>query len=282
MKIGLLNLLLDLYKLGTFKNLENVLDLGSKEIRVSYNDLKYSLNQVNLKIPDKRFEVLKKFPKGKRISTGNVWKLISKTYSCADINKSHNSIFLDLNKPFKNKKYLGKFDLVNDFGNNEHVFNVGQAYQTMYDLCKKNGLIWITQSIYGGNGFFHFDQSFFEGFAAANDLSIIHMAYVINVGDYKQYLIPCDKDLLKVLNLNSLENLDITCLFRKKTDKKFNFYYQYNFDKKNSPFIRTFLNQSYPPEKIYIPTKNLSELKKSAIKGDKDAITWLRATGYKI
>ena len=64
--------------------------------------------------------------------------------------------------------------------------------------------------------------------------------------------------------------------------KEMQFFKRYNFDKKNSPFIRTFLNQSYPPEKIYIPTKNLSELKKSAIKGDKDAITWLRATGYKI
>ena len=39
------------------------------------------------------------------------------------------------------------------FGNNEHVFNVGEAYKTMFKLTKKNGLIWIRQSVYNGNGF---------------------------------------------------------------------------------------------------------------------------------
>ena len=35
---------------------------------------------------------------------------------------------------------MNKFDLVTDFGNNEHVFNVGQAYKNMYQLCKKKWL----------------------------------------------------------------------------------------------------------------------------------------------
>ena len=65
----------------------------------------------------------------------------------------------------------------------------------MAKMCKKNGLIWINQSVYGGNGFYHFDQSFFEGFAAANSLTILHMAYVLNIERINN-LIPCDKDLL--------------------------------------------------------------------------------------
>ena len=43
----------------------------------------------------------------------------------------------------------------------ENVFNVGEAYKSMYNLTKKNGFIWIFQSVFGGNGFFNFDASFF-------------------------------------------------------------------------------------------------------------------------
>ena len=161
MKIGLLNLALDLYKLGVFSRLNKVADLGSKDLRVSYDDLKYSLDQVNIKIKNKNFDILKRFPKGERISTENFWKLLNvKDYKCFDINKSNKAIYQDLNYPLKNK-YNNKFDLVNDFGNNEHIFNIGQAYKTMYDLCKKDGYMWIFQSVHGGNGFYNFDQSFF-------------------------------------------------------------------------------------------------------------------------
>ena len=41
-------------------------------------------------------------------------------------------------------------------------------------LCKKNGYMWIYQSVNNGNGFFNFDISFFEGFAAANKLGIVY------------------------------------------------------------------------------------------------------------
>ncbi len=50
MKIGLINLALTLYKNGFFSDVNSMLDMGSKELRVSYTDLKYSLDQVNIKI----------------------------------------------------------------------------------------------------------------------------------------------------------------------------------------------------------------------------------------
>ena len=80
-----------------------------------------------------------------------------------------------------------------DFGNNEHVFNVGEAYRTMYNLTKKDGFIWIFQSVFGGNGFFNFDASFFEGYAAANNLSIVHSCYLIYPSEYEQIVVPCNK-----------------------------------------------------------------------------------------
>lgn len=282
MKIGLINLALDLYQRGIFKNLDSILDMGTKELRVSYRDLENSLNQVNISLKHKKFNILKKFPKGKRISTQNFWKLLrAKKYTCIDINKSNKSIFLDLNYPLKNKNLNSKFDLVIDFGNNEHVFNVGEAYRSMYKMCKKDGLLWINQSVFGGNGFFNFDQSFFEGFAAANSLSIVHMCYVIPIDTYKQFTIPCDKDLLSILNLNKLDNVDISCIFKKKTNKEFKFNYQFNLNNNQKPFLQTYIGNNYPPEKIYIPMRSKKTLINAARKGDKEAILWLRSVGIK-
>ena len=137
MKIGLINIALSLFAQGKFKSLKNIIDLGYKELRVDFNQLKYSFDQVGIKFNKKNFNILKKFPKGKRISTEYFWKELGvKKYNSSDINKK-SKFFIDLNYPLKNKKLKGNFDLVNDFGNNEHVFNVGESYKTMYELCKK-------------------------------------------------------------------------------------------------------------------------------------------------
>ena len=92
-------------------------------------------------------------------------------------------------------------------------------------------------------------KSFFEGFAAANSLTILHMAYVLNIGAYKQFLIPCDKDLLAQFDRNKISNIDISCVFRKKTNNEFKYFYQYNANNNQKPFFQTFINSNYPPEK---------------------------------
>ena len=61
MKIGLINLALTLYKNGFFSDVNSILDMGSKELRISYADLKYSLDEVNIKIKNKNLNILKKF-----------------------------------------------------------------------------------------------------------------------------------------------------------------------------------------------------------------------------
>ncbi len=282
MKIGLLNIALELFKNGKFKNIRNVVDMGSKEIRVHFDKMKNSFNQAGIKFNEKKYKILKKFPKGQRISTKNFWDDMGiKNYKSFDINKSHNSIYFDLNFPMTNKNYFNKFDLVIDFGNNEHVFNVGESYKTLYNLCKKDGLIWIFQAVFKGNGFFHYDQSFFEGYAAANNLSIVHSSYIINIDEYNQVVVPCDKNLFDILDLSKVFNVHISYVFKKKSNSKFKYYYQYNLDQKDSPYLVSFINNSYPPEKIYIPTKKMSDYKKLARKGNKEAIIWLRSIGEK-
>ena len=95
MKIGLINIALELFKNKKFNNVKNVVDMGSKELRVSFDKLKNSYDQAGIKFNEKKFLILKKFPKGKRISTKNFWMDMGiREYKSFDINKSHDSIFL--------------------------------------------------------------------------------------------------------------------------------------------------------------------------------------------
>ena len=81
-------------------------------------------------------------------------------------------ILQDLNFPIKND-LNSKYDIVTDFGNNEHPFNVVRSFTNMHKLCKENGLLIIYQSLFKGNGYFNFDFSFFESIAAVNNYSIL-------------------------------------------------------------------------------------------------------------
>ena len=280
MKIGYITLALELKRRGILKNTSNVYDMGSKELRISYNNLKNKFSEYKIKFNSKDFKKLKKFPKGNRISTKFFWKNIGiKNYYCSDINHEHYSKFLDLNYPIK--KITKQYDLVNDFGNNEHVFNTAQAYENMFNLCKVNGYMWISQSLYCGNGFYNFDPSFFEGMAAANNLGVIYSAFVVNVEPYKQFFIPCDKELLKGINLNKVINIDVTYILRKKKNNKFKYFYQYNINNSHSPYLLTFDHGDYFAEKFYIPTKNLKEIKKLAKEGNTECIDWLRSNKIK-
>ena len=69
MKVGLVNIALSLFLNEKLKNIKNILDLGIKELRFSYNQLNYALKKSNINYYIKNFNILKKFPKGKKILT---------------------------------------------------------------------------------------------------------------------------------------------------------------------------------------------------------------------
>ena len=69
MKIAQLSLALELYKNNTLKNIDSIIDMGTKTLRVKYDDLEYLFNQANIKFDMKKFNFLKNFPKGDRKST---------------------------------------------------------------------------------------------------------------------------------------------------------------------------------------------------------------------
>ena len=74
MKIGLLGLAVELKKNGIFRDVNNIMDMGTKTLRVHYDDLKYLFDQSGIKFNSKKFSFLKKFPKGKRVSNKLLFK----------------------------------------------------------------------------------------------------------------------------------------------------------------------------------------------------------------
>ena len=66
---------------------------------------------------------------------------------------------------------------------------------------------------------FNFDASFFEGYAAANNLSIVHSCYLIYPSEYEQIVVPCNKNLFNTFDLTKVKGVDISYVFRKRQIK---------------------------------------------------------------
>ena len=95
----------------------------------------------------------------------------------------------------------------------------------MHRLCKAGGLIVISQSLWGGNGYFLYDRFFFEGIAAANGYRLVYDAYVLCLlsntleSSGQQFHIPLARDLLNVIDLSHVDEIGIYAVLEKREDK---------------------------------------------------------------
>ena len=259
----MVDLLLDCHGKHIFENMENVVDFGAQEMFVTYDDLSELLQKSGITDYDKsKFENLRHMPDRPRCSAKDFYSLLGfKNYNCIDISNQHGALNIDLNYPLEDKSLYSKFDLVTDFGTNEHVFNTVEAYRTMHRMCKKNGLLFIQQGFYkNGNGFFRYDPSFFENMAASNNYSILLSCFTIFTklktphGSNLDFGIPVRVELLDAFNLNELFNVGICYVMKKNDDKDFNYSYQGNYLQKqmnNDGFEVKYL--SHPKRRLYVP-----------------------------
>ena len=269
-------LYLELWQRGFFKTIKSVMDMGSQELMIAEDLLKRMTENAGLSNYSKeKFKNLKNFPGYPRCSTKPFYEMLGvEKYSCIDLSKAHGAIPHDLNYPLEDLTLYGKFDLVTDFGNNEHPFNIGEAYRTMHRLCKPNGYLVIQQQLFGGNGYYNFDQSFFEGIAVANNYKVFFSSYLIDPCINKKsryadrYHIPASRELLNVIDLCKVKFISICYVLQKVVDADFKYPYQGEFDKylsKNSGYKLQFLNNPPGRSYSYIPAP-LSELTDPPIK----------------
>lgn len=259
-----IDLILNFYKKNIFKNKVSVMDMGDQDLGGDFQDLKNRFVKQNIYFNEEAFYQSKNFPKRPRASSSVLWSQLGfKTTHRLDLfklerdkNDPGNCFVFDLNHPLTDSNLINKYDLVTDFGNNEHPFNIPEAYKTMHKLCKKDGLMIICQGFLNGNGFFLFDDITIDNIAACNSYSIITSCFIVKNKDLF-FTLPAEKKYLKSLNLNEIDSINLFYILRKNKDEEFKFPYQ-GIGKKPSKeelFSSQTLNTNLKmPEQIYLPT----------------------------
>ncbi|MBT5469252.1 MAG: methyltransferase domain-containing protein [Nitrospina sp.] len=253
---------LELHQQGIFSNVNKVVEVGAQELYIEMADFEEMIDMAALSNYKRdNFPNLGNWPKRPRCSSKYFFQLLGiEEYYSLDLSKEQGSISHDYNLPFEDKALWSQFDLVTDYGACEHAFNVGEAYRTMHRLCKPGGLIIICQSLWKGNGYFLYDNDFFEGIAAANNYKILYSSYIVLTdtktknGSPLQFHIPVNKDLLDTIDLNKVAGIAVYAVFQKQEDADFQYPYQGHYlsqKQGNLGFNRLFYRD--PPSYSYIP-----------------------------
>lgn len=253
---------LELWQRGYFKNKESVLDIGSQELHMTKEDFGNLARVAGISdYKEGSFKNLEHFPAQPRCSAKLFYEMLGlKKYNCIDMNGEWEAINHDLNTPLEDESFHNKYDVVTDYGCNEHIFNVVEAYRTMYRLCKSDGLMIIDQGVFGGNGYFLFDLSFFEGIAAANNLKILFSSYSVTLktltksGTVDQFLIPAQRELLEAIDLAKVSSIGVCYVLQKQSEDDFRIPYQDTY------MSHAYGHQGYklqflpnPPSRTYVP-----------------------------
>jgi hypothetical protein len=258
-----LDIVLDLYQREFFKKINSVLDMGDQDVNVKYEEIKKRFNDLNINLKEDLWKNSKNFLVRPRVSSSILWNSLGINNADRmdiiklerDKNDKNGHIIQDLNYPLENKELFGKYDLVTDLGNNEHPFNIVEAYRTMHRLCKTGGYMIVAQAYLNGNGFYQFDHCTIDNIAAVNSYSVIHSCFIINQGD-KHISIPLDKDYLKLINLNDVKSISIFHILKKNSLEDFKFPYQGKGSglKANEYYEIKTSYENRLPSKIYLPS----------------------------
>jgi|TARA_B110000438_G_scaffold299915_1_gene351049 hypothetical protein len=258
------DIILELYNRDFFKKISSVIDMGDQDVNHNYSEIENYFKKFNVKFDPNLFSLSKNFPSRPRVSSSVLWKTLGVTNADKiDLeklerpeNQNIGKVFEhDLNFPLKDKNLIGKYDLVTDFGNNEHPFNFIETFKTMHILCKEKGYLMIDQCVFKGNGFVNFDVSFFENFAAVNHYSTVHSCLIFHYPNNKYFTTPIEKDYLGLVDLNKVENIGIFYIFKKEKSEDFKFPYQGRGSAWNSTEMYSvdFSFKDGMPHKFYIP-----------------------------
>lgn len=103
------------------------------------------------------------------------WKWLGFTYASIDIDGSEGSIPLDLNYDSVDKKHIGKYNLVTNFGTTEHVANQLNAFKVIHDLTAPGGVMLHHLPMQGmlNHGLFNYNPKFFWMLARSNGYKVV-------------------------------------------------------------------------------------------------------------
>lgn len=256
---------LELFQRGLLKG--SVIEMGSQELHLKKSDFEELARMSGIDCKGD-FANLKNWPGYPRCPSKVFYEMLGiKRYSCIDLGGHHGAIPLDLNSPLQDHSLYGQYDLVTDYGNNEHVFNTIEAYRTMHRLCKQSGLMAINQTFCRGNGYYGYDPSFFEGMAAANNYKIIFSAYVITANTWgvdwskeSQFYIPISDEALGTIDWTKISEVGICYVMQKQKQESFQYPYQGQYLSKAQGHYGYRLQFLAPPSRAYLPIFSLETI----------------------
>lgn len=230
--ISAARLQLELFVRGYYKGMTSVADLGAQDLTIPRSEIANLFSAAGIEYKSEEFPAAGGYT-ATRMSTEPFYKAMGFTrYQCFDIaanpsgaarslseamDSSYmrwNAAFQDLNFPLNDPAFEGAFDLVTDYGNNEHAFNVTEAYRTQHRLCRAGGIIIIEQPVFGTNGYYNFTPAYFESMAQANRYDKIMITNTIN-----DYLAPVENGEIEEFIPRSSSSLSY--IFRKTRDADF-------------------------------------------------------------
>jgi len=258
------DIIFELKQNNFYKKISSVIDMGDQDVNLTYDEIVNSFNKFGIEFNKELFVLAKDYPTRPRVSSSVLWKTLGvKTADKIDmveLKRPENQIVgkvykHDLNFPLTDKNLLGKYDLVTDFGNNEHPFNFIEAFITMHKLCKEKGYLMIHQGLFKGNGYVNFDVSFFENFAAVNNYSIVHSCLVFTFPNKIYFSTPVKRAFFDTVDINKVSEISIFYLLKKELSSDFKFPYQdYGSAwQSNEMYKIKYSYQDEMPNKFYIP-----------------------------
>lgn len=260
--IGAIKLLLELYNRKLLEDKTSVLDIGSQELHLTLLDFTSLIEAAGILDYDAApFSDLEHYPGVPRLSAAPFYNLLGLSrYKSIDINEDYGAIPLDLNYPLEDTSLYNSFDVVTDFGGAEHVFNMPEVYRSIHRLCKPQGLIIAIQGLYGGNGYYSFDHSFFEGISMANRYSILFCSLLITPKTVSPEAVPAQThlplsiELLDTLDLGKVNRIEVSYVMQKTSEEDFKIPYQgvcMSEQERIAGYKLQFL--PIPPSRSYVP-----------------------------
>lgn len=153
------------------------------------------------------------------------FRLVKRLY--ADLFGNPQVSAIDFHGPTAEKKDLNLpittingslFDTVINHGTCEHIFNIGQVYQTMHDCVRVGGLL-IHESPFTGwidHGFYTIQPTLYFDLAAANQYKIVYMA-VTHIEHGSAVEIHSREQILKMAAAGGVANNSMLYVAMRKT-----------------------------------------------------------------
>ncbi len=180
-----LPLLMALKRRGYIPNGSAVIEIGAQQLDESFlgatNDIAATGRSFGITTPPPSFawtrprsdtNVLAGAPLARAF-----WTWLGLSYASIDIDGSPGSIPLDLNYDEVPTEFIGKYDVVTNFGTTEHVANQLQSFKIAHDLATPGGLMLHVLPTSGdlNHGLVSYNPKFFWMLGRSNGYKIVFM-----------------------------------------------------------------------------------------------------------